>query len=100
MITLILTVALLVVPQFSSTQGASNWRTYQGAWFEIKYPANFGVRPSLSSGSSNQWIRQRVLHLRQTEASSFTCFSPQWNSSPSDIELNPQTEVLVAQDIA
>jgi len=100
MIVLILMVALAGIPFSSphSFQAAGSWRTYRGAWFEIKYPANFAVRPSLPSSTSTRGY-DSVFFTAPDGSVEFYVFSPQWNGTPSDIEINPLSEVLVSQEI-
>lgn len=82
-------------PAPSSVQG-EGWRTYQGAWFEIKYPGNFRARPSLPSNSARGY--DSVFFTAPDGAVEFYVFSPQWNGAPSDIEMDPRSEVLVSQN--
>jgi hypothetical protein len=100
MIVLILTLALLgiPVPHSSSIQGGSNWRTYRGAWFEINYPANFRVHPSQPSNSSTRDY-DSVFFTAPDGSVEFYVFSPQWNGTPGDIEIDPQTELLVSRNV-
>lgn len=97
MLALILMLAALLVPVPYSNQSAGNWRVYRGAWFEIKYPANFGVRPSQPSSSAQGF--DSVFFTAPDGSVQFYVFSPQWNGIPNDIQLNPQTEVVVSRDV-
>lgn len=74
---------------------AQAWRTYAGAWFEIKYPANFQVRPSLPSASGQG--HDSAFFSSQDGAVEFYVFSPQWNGEPSDIALRSRWETAVSQ---
>jgi hypothetical protein len=94
-----MTIALLGMPVSStSTMQGGNWRTYQGAWFEIKYPANFRVRPSLPSSTSSEGY-DSVFFSAPDGTVEFYVFSPQWNGVASDIDVNLQTEVVVSQSV-
>jgi hypothetical protein len=55
------------------------------------------VRPSQPSSSSTRGY-DSVFFSAQDGTVEFYVFSPQWNGIPSDIEINPQTEVLVSRD--
>jgi hypothetical protein len=57
MTAIILMLTLLNVPALAGTniQGGNNWRVYKGAWFQIKYPAAFRVRPSQRSSSAQEY---------------------------------------------
>jgi hypothetical protein len=100
MIAIILMLTLASVPTLSGTkaQAVNRWLTYRGAWFEVKYPATFRVRPSLRSSSSTRDY-DSVFFTAPDDNVEFYVFSPQWNGTPSDIEINPQSEALVSQEI-
>ena len=97
MTAIILMLTLLNVPALAGTniQGGNNWRVYKGAWFEIKYPATFRVRPSQRSSSAQSY--DSVFFTAPDESVEFYVFSPQWNGQPNDIELNARYEVQVSQ---
>ena len=80
----------------SAQSRQSNWRTYKGAWFEIKYPASFKPRPSLESISFDGQYDSAVFTATDGSAE-FYVFAPQWNGTPSDIEIDPGKEEYVSQ---
>ena len=94
---IILMLALLNVPALAGTssQGGNSWRVYKGAWFEIKYPSNFQVRPSQRSSSAQSY--DSVFFTAPDKSVEFYVFSPQWNGDPSDVAINSSSEVLVSQ---
>ena len=98
MTAIILMLTLLNVPALAGPnyQGGNNWRVYKGAWFEIKYPAAFRVRPSQRSSSGQGY--DSVFFTAPDGSVEFYVFSPQWNGEPNDIELNAKYEVLVSQN--
>lgn len=71
------------------------WRTYKGAWFQIKHPSNFTVRPSQRSGSAGGF--DSAFFTAPGGEVEFYVFSPQWNGEPSDIALDSRYEVSVSQ---
>jgi hypothetical protein len=73
------------------------WPAYKGAWFEIKYPPNFRVQPSLKSATSVKGY-DSAFFLSPDQEVEFYVFSPQWSGNPTDIEMNPEQETLVSQD--
>ena len=77
-------------------QRSNSWRTYKGAWFEIKYPSTFKARPSLKSISFDGQFDSAVFTASDGSAQ-FYVFAPQWNGTPSDIELDARTEEYVSQ---
>lgn len=72
----------------------SGWRTYRGAYFEIKYPAGFSVRPSQRSDENPD----SAFFAAPDKSVEFYVFSPIWNGDPKDIEINEATEIYVSQN--
>ena len=97
MTAVILMLTLLNVPALAGTniQGGNNWRTYKGAWFEIKYPATFQVRPSQRTSSAQGY--DSAFFTAADGSVEFYVFSPQWNGDPSDVAINSSSEILVSQ---
>lgn len=75
-----------------STPSDSSAAVYEGAWFEVTYPADFTVRPSLESSSAEGY--DSVFFDSPDGEVTFYVHSPQWGGEPSDIALDPATEVL------
>jgi hypothetical protein len=73
------------------------WPVYKGAWFEIKYPPNFKVQPSLKSATSVNGY-DSVFFLAPDREVEFYVFSPQWSGEPTDIEMHQDRETLVSED--
>jgi hypothetical protein len=73
-------------------------RTFQGAWFSIRYPSDFTVRSSMRSLSSADGY-DSAFFLSPDSLVEFYIFSPQWNGHPSDIEIRSQSEYLIDSDI-
>ena len=76
----------------------NNWQKYQGAWFEIRYPAGFRVRPSQPSASASGY--DSAFFLAGDRTVEFYVFAPQWNGTARDIEVDPATEMVVTQNVA
>lgn len=96
---LILTLSLLMTLSAAPLMSGSEqgrWRTYRGAWFEIKYPPGFSVHPSLRSSSAQSY--DSAFFASADGSVEFYVFSPQWNGNPSDIEVDRSMEVAVAQN--
>ncbi len=91
-------ISLLPLGVLSAQSRNSNWRTYKGAWFEIKYPAAFKGRASLPSISFDGQYDSAVFTAADGSAE-FYVFAPQWNGKPSDIEIDPSKEEYVSQEI-
>ena len=99
MFVLILLIALLWMPVHSAAiAGQTTWQKYEGAWFEIKYPPGFRVRPSQPSTSANGY--DSAFFLSRDGTVEFYVFAPQWNGTARDIEIDPATETPVSQSVA
>jgi hypothetical protein len=88
---LLLVPIILAAPVASEPAVMVRWRTYKGAWFEIKYPATFKARPSLESISFDGKYDSAVFTSPDGSAE-FYVFSPQWNGNPKDVEIDPNRE--------
>jgi hypothetical protein len=91
---LLLSISILTNAYSEKLDGG--WTNYSGAWFEIKYPSDFKVKPSIRSSSASQGY-DSVFFLSPDDSVEFYVFSPQWNGNPVDIEIKPNTEEFVAQ---
>jgi hypothetical protein len=69
-------------------------KIYAGAWFDIRYPASFSVKPSQPSPSAEGY--ESVFFIAPDKSVEFYVFSPQWNGDPKDIALNEATEKMVS----
>lgn len=86
--------ALAIGVQF--TYGADNlsdkaWKRFEGAWFEIQYPADFKIEPSIK-GITSVKGHDSVFFASPSNDVVFYVFSPQWSGNPSDILLNQENE--------
>jgi hypothetical protein len=92
----ILVASFLPLISVDAQRTKSAWRTYKGAWFEIKYPSNFKPRPSLASISFEGQYDSAVFTAADGSAE-FYVFAPQWNGKPTDIEIDAGKEEYVSQ---
>ena len=83
-----------VQEEWPAGYGAST-QTYHGAWFEVRYPAEFTARPSLSSSTAEGYDSAEF--ISPDAAVSFYVYAPQWGGEPADIALDPQSERLTAE---
>jgi hypothetical protein len=67
------------------------WKKFDGAWFEIQYPADFRIEPSLKGTTSTEGY-DSAFFVSPSNDVAFYVFSPQWNGEPSDIFLKQDTE--------
>ncbi len=89
-------ISLVPLVALGAQSRKGGWRIYRGAWFEIKYPANFKARASLESISFDGQYDSAVFTAADGSAE-FYVFAPQWNGKPSDIEIDPGKEEYVSQ---
>lgn len=75
------------------------WKKYEGAWFDVLYPADFKAEPSLKS-TTNVNGHDSVFFVSPTNEVAFYVFSPQWSGEPSDIMLNKETEKQLSCDVS
>jgi hypothetical protein len=95
LLSLLVLVAVVSISTLEAGQ-RSAWRTYKGAWFEIKYPATFKARASLKSISFDGQYDSAVFTAKDGSAE-FYVFAPQWNGKPTDIEIDSRKEEFVSQ---
>jgi hypothetical protein len=82
------------------SRGEEKWLTYKGAWFEIKYPPGFTVRPGQKSATSTVGY-DSVFFVSPDNNVEFYVFSPQWKGKAreADLEINPNREALIEQQV-
>ena len=82
------------------SRGEGKWLTYKGAWFEIKYPSGFKVRPGQKSATSTVGY-DSVSFVSPDNKVEFYVFSPQWQGKAreTDIEINPNREELIERHV-
>jgi len=92
--------ALTVGVQFAHSAdkpSEEEMKKFEGAWFEVQYPADFRAEPSLKGITSAEGYDSAFFVSHSGEVS-FYVFSPQWNGSPSDILLNEETEKQLSRE--
>jgi hypothetical protein len=67
-------------------------KTFNGAWFDIKYPSSFTPRPSLISATSAKGYESAFFRSPDGSAE-FYIFSPQWSGTPTDISLRSTEKI-------
>jgi hypothetical protein len=70
-------------------------RVFEGAWFQVSYPAGFTAVPSLPSTTAQGY--DSAFFKSPDGAVEFYVFAPQWGGTPEDIALDPDREELVAE---
>ena len=79
------------------------YNKFSGAWFDIKYPANF--EPEILSyskskfGSNGQKQADAVIFRSPDGKVEFYIFSPQWGGDAPWIDLNSKTERIASKEI-
>lgn len=77
-------VGLILICLVVVAAGAATLKTYKGAWFSIKYPANFTVKPQQQSSSGEGY--DAVSFISPNNLVEFYVFSPQWSGEPQWIK--------------
>jgi hypothetical protein len=88
---------LIIFPHRGVSGEEDSWPVFKGAWFEIKYPPNFRVKPSLKSTTAVNGY-DSAFFLSPDQKVEFYVFSPQWSGEPTDIEMIPGQETLISED--
>ena len=70
-------------------------KTYKGAWFDVKIPSNFSIKPSKKSSSGYE----SVFFESPDKLVEFYVFSPQSFGKTEDIYVKPAKELLVSKEI-
>jgi len=92
------TLALLFAAGLLAAQTVTGGlEAFEGAWFEVDYPAGFEARPSLESDSAEG--PDSAFFASPDGTVEFYVFSPQWGGEPTDIALDPETETLAAERV-
>ena len=91
---------LLLVPGYAQSERhtkpvTATTRKFSGEWFDVRYPAGFTVRRSLSEKEAPDQCLS-AFFTSPDGAVVFYVFSPLWNGDPTDIALKPN-EVLENQ---
>jgi hypothetical protein len=83
------------------SSGAETWPTFKGAWFEIKYPPGFKVKPGQKSSTATQGY-DSAYFISPDDTVVFYVFSPQWRGQlrETDIAIDPSREDVIEQNIA
>ncbi len=69
----------------------SSTKIYKGAFFEIEYPKNFTVKPSIKSNIPKKY--DSAFFISPDKKVKFYVYSPQWSGDPTDILIDPKTEI-------
>ncbi len=93
---LLLAISLFLIPIPGTANAPVKWRTFKGAYFEVKYPPGFKARKSLPSNSF-EGQHDSAFFTAADGTVEFYVFSPLWNGTPEDIELVATTELLVSE---
>ncbi len=93
---LFLLVLSVSTERFLLAQQSATWKVYTGAWFDVEYPGNFKVKPSMKSSSSAEG-NDSAFFVSPDGSVEFYVYSPQWNGEPSDIEADGKTETVTSK---
>ena len=79
----------------AACNAAGCYKTHKGAWFDIKYPADF-LATDIQKSSTRQTGADATVFLSPDKSVEFYIYSPQWGGVAPLIEVNPKTERLDA----
>ena len=68
-------------------------KIFNGAWFDIRYPADFTAKPSLKSTTYSEEYESAFFTSPDGRVS-FYIFSPQWRGEASDIKLQTGEKII------
>lgn len=68
----------------------SKYRTYRGGWFEVDYPKQFTVQPSIPSSMDGKY--DSVYFQSPDKKVKYYIYSPQWSGDAKDIEQDLKLE--------
>ena len=71
-------------------------QVFQGAWFEITYPAGFTPAPSIPGSTAEGY--DSVEFISPDGRVSFYVYAPQWGGEPTDIALDPRRESIASEE--
>ncbi len=89
-------IAIAFVLMGFSAFAAEKTKTYKGAWFEIRYPSNFSVQPSMKSESIEGKF-ESAFFVSPDKTVRFYIFSPQWAGDNADIAVKPSDKPAVTE---
>jgi hypothetical protein len=93
----LVTTVLLVAGGIRPAASEGETRVFEGAWFQVAYPADFVAVPSLPSATAEGY--DSAFFRSPDGAVEFYVFAPQWGGQPEDIALDPGREELVLTSI-
>jgi hypothetical protein len=84
-------------PALSAAKTGQGWPLFKGAWFTIKYPPGFIVKPGQKSRTSVQGY-DSAFFISPDRTVEFYVFSPQWQGTP-EIDVDSANEVIISQNV-
>lgn len=89
-------IILFISSLFFSFSLLGQTKIYSGAWFDIKYPSNFSVKPSLKSATNANGY-ESAFFVSPDRLVEFYVFSPQWSGIATDIALKTTEKITSTQ---
>lgn len=77
----------------SRSASVGQWKTYEGAWFTISYPADFRVVPREQSTTAAEGY-DGVSFISPDGQVEFYVNSPQWTGEPGWIDMTPGEDIV------
>lgn len=88
---IILVLFFFSVQVFAKDKLTPGFLLYKGGWFEIEYPKDFTVKPSIPS--TMEKLYDSAYFISPDKKVKFYVFSPQWSGEAADIAFSPDKEI-------
>ena len=93
---LLLALFLCAPLQAAPRRAPRGFRSFEGAWFSVFYPAKWKAAPGQQSTTSIQGPDSARFSSPDGRAQ-FVVYSPQWNGNPTDLNIDAKREKLVSR---
>ncbi|RYX86201.1 hypothetical protein EON83_02975 [bacterium] len=90
-----LALSLALPVQAAPRRAPKGWKTYDGPWFSVFYPATWkatpGKAPAATGGKSDS-----AFFTSPDGSAQFAIYSPMWNGTPADLNIDMKKEKQVS----
>ncbi|BCM91639.1 hypothetical protein IAD21_03514 [Abditibacteriota bacterium] len=91
---------LLAVPlqvQAATRRAPKGWKTYDGPWFSVFYPASWKATAGKTPAGTGGGKSDAAMFTSPDGSAQFAIYSPMWNGDPTDLNIDPKREKLVSR---
>ncbi len=89
---------LLFTTACAEQRSVTDQAVYRGAWFTVRYPADFRAKPSMKSSTADGY--DSVFFHSPDGRVSFYIYAPQWGGKPTDITLTESSDRQVTKRVS